>query len=434
MTSLIINDFTVIDTEGQKTAGQTSVWVVMFGSGALRFQSLADKLNPFKAGVSEPDHIKLVKLLNQVIPGRKKVDTHLDVPGYFVMDWNLPSNTYRFTGEVGFDGFSIPDPVINGGVQFYRVDKGGKYSPLLSLGRNVVRLLPNIDGITPASAPDNWTPGSGPLVAGAGDFLVAEFYDRKSGRTVQQSWNYPGSRGQAVLVNDKPLWWLTGDVLNTADSFEQFDGFWTTLKSMVIDLSPNQSTGVGPGKPSHPELISGSSGSYLAELIAYFAERTTLTAVYASALGAYTTARHAFDSTSILSGPGLAEYIAVLIAEGQLASAMGTLQGSETPTEFTTNYAALQTAAADFDTKAHAFTDIFTATSGGFVNPNWYDWEPLWSAVNSALFSYTDYKVNGQPAPPGVTAGNPIDGFYHRKFTASGGNFSFEGWSGPPPK
>lgn len=428
--ALVVNGYMVLDSVAYSST-QTSVWVVMFGQSALRDQSLADSENPFKSGVTEPDHKKPVKLLNPVLPSRNPLSTptkHLDVPGYFIFDWNDPSNYYTFDGKTDPDGQPISAPVILGGVQFAKVDKAQKESPLLSLGPNTISLQKIVD-IFPPEESDSFLSGlsGGP---GRGDFVIAEFYDRKTGRTVQQSWNFPAAGGRQILVNDKPLWWALGDVLDTAPCFDH-TGLISQLNQMVVDLSQDQTTGVSPGRQSSP-VSSVIADDYLAQLTVYFDTRTSLAAALAAAATAFYNALDepgGINGLTVVSGTGYTEWLAMKSTQSTFLDSVTPVETDLFPGPLSAHYAAFQAAYTAFDSAAQTLYNVLLAyySSMSWI-PGYFDWRPLWGAYNSALFAYMDYKVNDFPSDT-TAGGTPIDAFNHRNLTVTGGVWSFDDWT-----
>lgn len=179
------------------TVGTSPIGCVMgFGKTVLKCQSLHNKQNP-------------LKLLPKVLPPRATIKSsgnipgHDDLLGYFVFDWadpfapddeayiGPPDSLWRLNPE------SIDTITWTKTTLFPRSGNdsttGQPLSPLNIKKMN--QIVVQLSDDAGSKVPD--TPG-----IGSEDYILAEFYDRGSFRTVYQSWHYTGG---TILVNDKPL-------------------------------------------------------------------------------------------------------------------------------------------------------------------------------------------------------------------------------------
>lgn len=443
---LYINGYAVIDTKkfGKPVLDTGGVYVVMFGPTALRCHSLADNENPFKAGVTEPDHKTPVKLVSAIIPGRKKVDNHDDLPAYFALQWSQPFNVY--TSQI-----DTILPVV-GYVQFKKEDAKQAESPLLSTSTNDIVVWPQgyagglaiLGDISYGSTPET-LPGPTPGADG-GEIIFAEFYDRKEHRRVSQSWTVTPGPGGHVTVNDKPQWWFGGGGRTNAQWFD-LTPYSITLKPVTIDLSARQTTGVAPGRASSPASHDAQYSSldpnvFWRRVAAYFTERLTLYDAQATAggscLSAYTADLYNDCQLALTFPDYFAAATACEAAETTFENAISAILAATTPSALSAAMAAASSALSAFNAAAIALNAAITADIG----PNW-ETSFVWSGGRQAHFysyrtpasnwlaavnTYGNYRVNNAPLWKDYQ-GKSIGGFSHRTITVDHGALSVGGWT-----
>ncbi len=450
--TLFINGYAVIDTKkfGTPVLDTGGVYVVMFGPTALRCHSLADNENPFKAGVTEPDHTTPVKLVSAIIPGRKKVDNHDDLPAYFALQWSQPFNVY--TSQIDA---TLP---IAGYVQFKKEDAKQAESPLLSTSTNDIVVWPqgyagglaslgdSSYGSTPETLPGP-TPGDD-----GGEIIFAEFYDRKEHRRVSQSWTVTPGPGGNVTINDKPQWWFGGGGRTNAQWFD-LTPYSITLKPVTIDLSAGQTTGVTPGETSNPtshdaQYQTLDPNAFWQRVAAYFTERITLRNAYTTALGVVFTDSGwdsdagFFSSVVTLSGSGLSEYEANQTAwyncqtavNDAMATTLTTLTYPTALAAMDAAYSALVAATAAYVAAliARYGPGVFPATdatspSGLISQAQYTHYQTDFPALRAAIVAYQTYRLN--PPVWKDYQGKSIGGFSHRTITVDHGALSVGEWT-----
>jgi len=443
---LIFNDITPDDTK-------TSAYFVMFGDTALRCQSLNDNGNPFQAGILEPGNTQPTKLVNQVLPKRKQVpatssptyglpvSAHDDLLGYFLFGWdnqfdptNFDNDGNQSTNHQYIQGQWTklhPLPVLLQGLQF-------------SSSTNSVLKVSAANNVTIHVTKNISTMG----YQGPGDFLIAEFYDRKQLRAVSQSWHDEQTTGQAIIVNDHPLYWGAGiDFEGAADVGLDFD--LTPQKSYSGLSVPPATLGVYDSNTSST-LVPSTDPTYQAELRAYEtayaawdAELTTLEAAVTAAQNTYindwnnvynlcylikqdtpngfvTTGSMGPNSTNVVNAC-VAAHAAMTAAEGGDSSQLATF-ASETAA-IATPYAALLEDTSQEGNFYHA-TLLANQTSANNLNGE----AATLSAAISAVLSYTPTA----PTPPNVTGqyrGQDPSAFRQRQITVGASGWAFGDWT-----
>ncbi len=448
---LYINGYAVIDTKkfGKPVLDTGGVYLVLFGPTALRCHSLADNENPFKAGVTEPDHKTPVKLVSAIVPGRAKVDNHDDLPAYFALQWSQPFNVYasELTAALPIAGY----------LQFEKEDVAGKLSPLLAAGANSVVVWPQGlgEGTLASLGDDTYgdTPETLPMPNPGdnnGEIVFAEFYDRKNHRIVQQSWTTTPGPGGHVTVNDKPLWWFAGGALTNDTQFD-LTPFSITLKPPIVDLTSAQTTGVTPGRASTPALGDAQYSeinpvAFWRNLSSYFATRIALGNIVLTDSGIYMghyTADLYDDCQLALTFPDyFAAATACKAAESAFESALSTLLTTAIDPGTLASTTAVATAA---QTTFNAAADALNAAITADIGPDWesslvwgqgsgrqanfYSYRTPASNWLAAVLAYGNYRVTGAPIWKNYK-GTPIAGMNHRTFTvADSGAVSVGNWT-----
>lgn len=263
--------------EGFKITQENSAFVIMFGLTALRCHSLEDKTNPLLTNTSYGPTALGNASVNDIIPPRKDiaasnapdgavVPRHKDEPLYPIFNWNDALNpcTLISTGGTGsytrweiFIGSSATPQVTNG-VHF----KDPMKSPLVKDGPNFITVL-----LQPgASAPE--------LLSIS--IIFAEFYDRKTTDVVQQSWNYNSIPGQAIIANDKPLYFGCvevngGSFLSLSTGFDLTKGATNSQDDCLLSGLDDALTGESASLVGLTATQQAAITAYTAEVRAIFA-------------------------------------------------------------------------------------------------------------------------------------------------------------------
>ena len=439
----------------------TSVYFVMFGDTALRCQSLSDDQNPFKAGILEPGSSTPIKLLNRVLPARKKtlptsspqygvpIPAHDDLLGYFIFNWDNQFNPTSFDN----------DTQLNLSHQYTQ----GQWSTLHALPK----LLKGLQFSTPtacplkAAAPNNVTLHVVKNIStmgyqGPGDFLIAEFYDRKQLRMASQSWHDEQGAGQTVVVNDHPLYWGDGiDAIGNPDLGLDFDltprkdySKLTVPPALLGAYDTNTSSSIVPPIDA---AYQAALHAYEALVAAYNAECTTLLNAITPLINTYTAdASNIFNLSYLIKqntanpsgwpgGVGSMETNSTIVVNA-LNAAQGELTGAIVGFSLTQLAAFSASVAAVATPYAAMIADVSQA--GLFYNATLLANKPEAdalpgdaSAIVAAATAYINYAVSNAPiAPPdsGNYAGLSLDDFRYRKITVGAGGWEFDDWTKAP--
>lgn len=186
------------DPPAAEVTQATIIVIAAFGPTALRCQSQQDasKKNTFVLQKASGGPLPPLVPGRVGIPAAGDVPKHPDLLGYFVFNWGdqLNPDAWAYNGSQGsgpdftYDA-NFPPATIVKIIQF----KDASKSPL------------NINGPNSMYAQYTNTPAVGTGQNGV-DFLCAEFFDRNALRAVVQSWTYSIGVAEAILVNDKPLY------------------------------------------------------------------------------------------------------------------------------------------------------------------------------------------------------------------------------------
>ena len=439
---LFVNGYKIFDRETPDNITAENLnaicYMVLFGDTALRCQSLSDAENPFKVGIVEPGSRTPVKLTNKILPPRKQVNDQGDLPIYPIFNW--PSSAKFLTrtppGPPPPQILDQATPLLVKGLQF----DSAADSPLVVTGFNNVTLwaVTNVNALQ---------------YEGPGDFLIAEFYDRKQSRLVSQSWHSDQSAGQSILVNDNPLAWMQGSY---GEAYSEWNG---VIGGMDFDLTPRTNYAVlndqpvedGGADPNPDSVDPPRDGTFdaaeLAWETAYAAWTAGIAPLQNAMNAAYSTFLDAFNAVTII----------VHSISEETGGAFQILATS-TYNYFMLAHSDANGAIVGLISELGDFMANVTAGRGGYESlysdalaydaahgTEWYAYLQANDPSNLALsadastfaaaaLAYGEYLATA-PAPPSATAaygGKVLSPFRYRTITVNDKVWDFSDWTKPP--
>jgi len=417
----------------------TKAYLVLFGPTALRCHSLEDDNNPLAnidingLSAKKPG----AGLTNKIAPARSDipaytnayggaVPAHKDLPGYFIFDWNNQLNPTEWCyGAAQWDN-NYAEPQIIKGIQFFSTLN----SPL------------NIAGFNNVSVEEiNQLPASYEEPA---NYLTAEFYDRGSARPVRVSWTKAAPKGGMILINDRPLCFLSGADPGGGNNYSSlgFDLTPMSIKKQAASPDPPATLGYGPANDYDPNGVNPAfPTSYTAAVAAWQIEYNAWILTEAPIISALRTAESAYyTDIGTEQSTGWTLWAFGLQSQGIVAgttflAALVTLEEAITEVNVTGYTAAM-------DSINLLTAELITITANNPVNAAVHDdmvaaqpgFHTDMATLLTALTNYASMIVNDPPPSlppiPEASQGKSINKFKYRTFTVSNGVWGFGDWQG----